>query len=205
MKETTNPKSDEIWKLDKVQYKDEYCYLAEDKPWKTDIWGFDPKGMGDLQTINFRMIILSGKRGFWEKSVFLRMMRLLEKGLRWPNEMNNEHIAKNKIQFWWSKIMYKLGYHKTRLYRSQKSMTRDPWIYFYCCAIYLDWNKIKIKDLPYPPWWLYDPKVWQWIRALKGKPNCYEFLQRIGRKPKKDFVKILDQYMYNFYIKMKHT
>lgn len=192
-----NPKSDDIWKLDKVWCPAELCYRTKNKPWKVNVWGFDPQGIGDLQTITFRMIIISKRQSLRDMLSFFFMKELLVQGLRWPNVYNNQYIAKNKLQFWYSKIMYNWGYRKTRLYRPQKSMTRDPWIYCYCCAIHLG---MDLSSIPYPPWWLYDPKVWQWIRALKGKRNCYRFLQRISRKPKKDFVQILDQYMYKYYI-----
>lgn len=189
-----NPKADHIWQQSKVKDEENYCWRGKPQSWKKEIWGFDPRGLGDVWYITLRMIILTNDKSIWAERALLNMLSHMMGGKRWPDEYNNEHMARNWFEFKWTGWLYKLGLRNTRKYRSQKSMTRDPWIMLYSCAIHLG---IDPKTIRFPQWWLYRPKVWQWIRALKGKPNIYRFLDRFTPKKRQDFVYILDQYMRN--------
>jgi hypothetical protein len=132
-----NPHSDKNF-LARPYEKVDYVYLGAPQPWKKEVWGFDPRGIGDLWYRLFRMIILTNDKSDWAYTAFMFALTEMVDGNRWPDEYNynNEHISRNWLEFKWTSLLYKLGLRKTRKYRSQKSMTRDPWIMMYCCVVH---------------------------------------------------------------------
>ena len=142
-----------------------------------DTYGFYARGMGDLIYNTLRKIIETNDKSEWAYKAFEACSELLIQGKRWPDYMNQQDVE---------------GKEK---FRSQMSMTRDPWIAFYACAIHLDRKQfIELK----PQWWLYSPKTWAWRRALLGKCNLYRFW-RFFSYTRKEFVKALSVLRWNAY------
>lgn len=180
-------------------HKEGAFYRGIPKEWEMELYGFYPRGLGDLIYNTLRKILEDNDLSAWALDSYEVCEKLLEHGLRWPTNLTYElsdRIARNRIDWEWSKLLYKLGVQKTVKYRHQRSMTRDPWILYYCCTIHF--NK-PIQLCRFPQWWLYRPKIWEWIKALQGKNNCYSFFLRILPYPKKDFVIVLEDYMRKYY------
>ena len=164
------------WDINKF-YKFGYFYRSKSPEWEINLYGFAVNGRGDLIYNTLRKIIETNDKSDWAYSAFQECADLLAYGKRWPDALNPPIIPGKQS------------------YRSQFSMTRDPWIAFYACAIHLNRKQfIKAK----PPHKLYSPEVWAWRRALLSKRNCYKFFRRItpGRR---NFVKALDDLMWNAY------
>ena len=194
-----NPFRDENWSKNKVKDEANYVWRGEYKQWQIDKWGFAPRGLGDMWTITCRMIIITDDKTMWAQVALYNIWMHLFFNIRWPDEYNNEHIAKNRIQFYWSKFLYWLKLRPTRLYRPQKSITRDPWIYFMCAAVHTkQYHYLQYR----PPWYLYRPIVWEWFKALEGRRNIYLFLTRFIPKRRPDYVHIMDEYMMDAYKKV---
>jgi len=154
------------WKIEEY-FKEGYFYRRKSEQWEFDDWGFYPNGIGDLIYNTLRVIIETEDKSRWAEWAFIECSMLLSRGKRWPDSMNDE---------------------PTEIYRSQFSMTRDPWILYYACAIHLGrtWPHLYEKI----PFHLYSPKTWAWRRALLGKWNLYWFWKWL-LPPKKQFVKDL--------------
>jgi len=194
-----NPFRDSNWSKNKVKDEPNHVWRGEYKPWQVEKWGFAPCGLGDMWTITCRMIIIEGDRSKWAQLAMFTTFEHLYFNKRWPDSYNNEHISSNRIQFYWSKFLYCLKLRPTRLYRPQKSITRDPWIYFMCAAVYIgEYDYLQYR----PPWYLYRPIVWEWFKALEGRRNIYIFLTRFIPKRRPDYVHIMDQYMMDAYKKV---
>lgn len=166
------------WDINKF-YKEGHFYRGPQKDWEYFLYGFNPRGLGDLIYNTLRKIIETNDKSHWAYSAFQECADLLVYGKRWPDELNPPNIPGKEP------------------YRSQFSVTRDPFIALWACAIHLNRKQfIKAK----PPRKLYSPEVWAWRRALLGKRNCYKFFRRItpGRR---NFVKALDDLMWNAYKK----
>ncbi len=179
------------WKDDK--HKEHLYYRDEIKPWQRDVWGFHVRGLGDLWYNTLRIIIEKIDKSDWAYRAFDHTLEHMIQGKRWPDKLQEgktDHIANNRLQRIWTRLLYNMNLRATKMYREQQSMTRDPWIMLYACAIHLGRDP---RTLPYPQWWLYRPRVWAWIRALKGKRNCYLLMDKV--KHKKTFVQILDYFM----------
>ena len=157
------------WNVEEF-YKEGNFYRGPEKQWELEKYGFYPRGLGDLIYNTLRVIIETDDKSEWVNDSFTQCVQLLRARKRWPDYMNKE---------WRS------------TYRSQFSMTRDPWILLYACAIHLGYNNfIKMK----PPLRLYTPHIWAWRRALLDKPNLYCLYRRLLRKPKREFVRVLRYY-----------
>ena len=81
-------------------------------------------------------------------------------------------------------------------FRSQNSITRDPWTLFYAACIHLDRREYIVMK---PQWFIYRPSLWSLRRALLGKPNLYkmwvkldDFIHRFVSKKK--FASSLDKW-----------
>ena len=153
------------WKIEEY-FKEGYFYRRKSEQWEYDDWGFYPNGIGDLIYNTLRVIIETDDKSMWAINSFSLCASLLRDGKRWPDSMNDE---------------------PTDIYRSQFSMTRDPWILMYACAIHLGFDSF-IKDKI--PLRLYSPKTWAWRRDLLGKWNLYKLWKWL-LPPKKQFVKDL--------------
>ena len=164
------------WDINKF-YKEGYFYRSKSPEWKINLYGFAVDGLGDLLYNTLRKIKETNDKSEWAYSALLECADLLFYGKRWPDRLNPPTVPGKEP------------------YRSQFSITRDPFIALYACAIHLNRKQfIQVK----PPWWLYSPEFNSWRRALLGKRNCYKLLRRItpGRR---DFVKALDDLMWNAY------
>lgn len=130
-------------------------------------------GNGDLIYNTFRCIIESGDKSDEAYESMLNCFDCLNRGLRWPNFMND---------------VIKLGEER------QSDMTQDAWILGYCCAMFLDASIEVELNTPSGFFWLPDKKSWR--KALTGKRNCYRFWMIITKLwPKQHFVKVLHDYM----------
>ena len=116
-----NPKSDEhFMSIERV--KEGYFYRSNHKTWQKKIYGFLARGLGDLWYNLFRMIILTDDKSEWAQHAVLYAIVWMNSGLRWPNKFNNKHIAKNRIDWMWSKLLWKLKLRPTKKFRcSEKS------------------------------------------------------------------------------------
>jgi hypothetical protein len=185
-------KSDEhFMSIERV--KEGFVYRSNHKTWQKQVYGFEARGMGDLWYNLFRMIILTDDKSEWAVLAFYHAAQWMKLGKRWPDWFNNEHIAKNRLDWTWCNILWKLGLRPTKKHRWQTRITRDPWIMMYCCAIHL--GKLEYLKLR-PQWWLYNVTLWEWRKELLGKRNIYRLLDRI--KPRKDFVITLHDYMRRY-------
>ena len=133
--------------------------LSPSKDWEYGNYGFDVQGIGDCisRTMNHA-------RENSDIKLIGNCTALLKHHKRWPDEFNNDRIAKNKPREWWSKLLQKLYIQKYCLYRPQGNMSRDPYNHYYaaCYSMNLMWLIKYIK----PPWWLYRPSLWSWRRYL---------------------------------------
>ncbi len=164
------------WSIDKFHKEGDF-YRSVGKWWEFHIYGFFPAGLGDLIYNTLRMIIETNDKSPWAYKSFAICSELLSHGKRWPDELSPPNII-DPVP-----------------YRSQFDMTRDPWIALYACAIHLD-RKQFIEQKP--PKDLYNPKVWQWRRALLGKRNIYRLLHKLS-PGRRDYVKALNKLMWNAY------
>lgn len=160
------------WDIEEF-YKEGYFYRGPEKEWEFDEYGFYPRGLGDLIYNTLRKIIETNDKNKWAHWALVASGDLLIQGKRWPDDLDPIGAT----------------------YRSQFSMTRDPWVAYYACAMHLDRKQFIFRK---PPWRLYSPEVWAWRRALLGKRNCYRLFRWLS-PPRRDFVKALDNLMWNAY------
>lgn len=155
--------------------KENGWYRGPEKDWEYDLYGFYPKGLGDLIYNTLRKIIEDGDTSEWAQEAFDRCAVLLIQGKRWPDRLDPLRVKGKKR------------------YRSQNRMTRDPWVLFYAACIHLDRREyIYLK----PQWWLWRPNLWALRRALLGWKNNYKFWRGVAHifPIKHEYVEILDQY-----------
>lgn len=175
-----------------------YLYFGEPKEYEKEQYGFYPLGMGDIIYNTLRKIIEDNDTGTWANLAYEKCKRLLRKNKRWPDYMSvaivyqGHSFACCRLHQWITKQLKKLGLVKYEKYRSQTSMTRDPWVMFYCCAIHLH-NRCDISFKP--PWWLYRPELWSWRRKMLGKWNMYKLWYKLT-PARKDYVQVLDAYLH---------
>ena len=159
-------------------YKEGSYYRGPEKQLELAVYGFYPRGLGDLIYNTLRKIIETNDKSPWAYTAFSNCSELLYQGKRWPDCVNPLVIEGKEP------------------YRSQYSMTRDPWVTLYACAVHL--NRKQYIQYAKPPLKLYSPEVWAWRRALLGKRNLYR-LWRWMSPARKDYVKVLDNLMWNAY------
>ncbi len=178
-----------------MSYYEKYGVLLEpSKFWELMNYGFKPEGMGDCISRT-----MDEARKNKDDRYLVNCYYLLCERKRWPNELNNDRIAKNWLQWKWSKLWWKdfdsknisrkrwskltrfFGLKReTLLYRPQNNMTRDPYFYFYAACVVLGLPDY-IKSIK-PPWRLFSPPLWTWRRYIitgKGK-WLYELVERIN-------------------------
>jgi len=171
-------------------------YISEERQWEYDMYGFYPRGLGDIIYNTLRKIIETNDTSKWAYTVFDKCTVLLIQGKRWPDEMHPEQSTPISLIRWATKNMHKWGWIEKAKYRSQTSMTRDPWILYYAACIHL--NKRAFINL-YPPVRRYRPVLWELRKALLHKKNSYTFWNKVGDLlakvfPRKDYVEILNYY-----------
>lgn len=162
-------------------YKKNGLYIHNAHQWQVDKYDQDVMSKGDCIYNTCRKIIDEQDRSEWAYNALEICADLLKQNKRWPDWMNHERDTKNRIEWWWSKLLWNLDLIKTQKYRPQSSLTRDPFIYFYTACVVLD-RKEWIEDVEIP-WWLYRPNTWRWRKYLIT-----------GKGYKKDYVILLDYY-----------
>ena len=180
-------------------YKDGYFWRSKSYQWEIDQYQFANDGMGDLTINTCNLIIKQNDKSEWAFKSFVACADLIVVHKRWPDYMNNNYIAKNRLQHIWSKFMFKLGINNHVLYRHQHSITRDSYVYLYACAVHLDRKQFILNK---PPWWLYNPKMWAWRRALLDKPNLYRVWHFLTPS-RKDYVIALNKLRWDAYQAIK--
>jgi hypothetical protein len=143
-------------------YEEHGFILAVSPGWEFEVYGFYPNGIGDTIFRTLHFAISEGKY-----SLFMNGAELLTQRKRWSDELgigNEKKFAKNWLQWRWSKWLHKHGERQHRLYRSQKGMTRDPYIMFYCAAYIL--NRTQFISAIKPPWYIWRPGFNNWRRYL---------------------------------------
>ena len=151
-------------------FKEGYFYVREYESWMKP-----GEQYGDVIYDTLRKIIETKDKSDWAKISFSICRNLLWEGKRWPLYMEEEIGERKEIP-----ILKRFIVNNKRQVRSQLSITRDPFIALYACAVHLE---IRLEIMPKIPFWLYSPTTWSWIRALKGKRSLY--------KPPKKFVRDL--------------
>jgi len=160
------------WNINEF-YKEGNYYRGPKKQWEYDLYGFYPSGLSDLIYNTLRVILETNDTSEWADNSFIECFKLLSQNKRWPDRMNQPAVEGKKP------------------YRSQYSMTRDPFVLFYACAVHLN-RKTFIKTKP--PWWLYRPELWALRRALLGKRNLFRLWHWLT-PASQDYVKELDRIM----------
>lgn len=139
--------------------------------WESRKYKQSPNGKGDLVWWMSIYALIT-----CDADVIKACIKLLNERKRWPDSMNHDTDAKNTVQYLFSKLLYKLGITNSHLYRSQKSITRDPYTML-LIAIY--WHQYEmIRDLKIP-WRIQTPSFYHWVKYLKTNKqrhkNRYEF------------------------------
>jgi hypothetical protein len=137
---------------------------------------------GDFSINSCWYIMETEDRSPWAYRVFELIADALSYGKRWP-DMASQHITDT---------------------RSQYSVTRDSYIYFYSCSVHL--NRMIFVEIIKPPLRLYTPEVWAWRRALLHKPNLFKFWRWITpvRKKQADYVHEMQRLMDQAYEKVNY-
>jgi len=180
--------------------KEGLFYRGEKKGWEMDLYGFYPRGLGDLIFNTMDKIVRDKDTSEWAHKSFKACKVLLIQRKRWPYSMNNDRIAKNVLGQRGSELLHRVLPKRYPLikYRSQRSMTRDPWIAMYAAGLMLGYKSHLKAKIPFD---LYRPKVWAWRRIMLGKCSLYNIWCKIpSKKEKLDYVKRLDElieYSYN--------
>ena len=141
-------------------------------PWlrhRSSLWitwkhSASPDGKGDLIWWMALYALITG-----DARTIRECIRLLNEEKRWPDSMNQEIDAKNRVQYFFSKLSHKIGLIDSHLFRSQNSVTRDPYIML-ICAIY--WHQYEmIQDLKVP--WLINRAPLYWWKKYLENPTRF--------------------------------
>jgi len=161
-------------------YKDGYFWRKKSEPWELEYWGFQVDSLGDIIYVTLRKIIEDGDKSEWARISFINCKMRLQYGKRWPTRMERKVPRTQKWRSWPIIRLIYFG-HRPGDYRTQTSMTRDPWTLLYACAVHLG---IDLTTLPMPQWWLYRPGVWKWHRRLINdkSPDYVQYLHYIRAK-----------------------
>lgn len=169
---------------------EKYGVLLKPSPeWAVDLYGFEEDHAGDC--ISHMMWMACTDKTYIK---FIPICaKLLKEGKRWPDgyqEDNKDRIAKTKLRYGWSKVLYKLKLIPHRLYRTQHGMTRDPYTHFFAaCKINDMWD--QAKDV-HPPRSIYSPTFWVWQKYLHTGEDKWrrKYLRREYRgTPARQYVK----------------
>ena len=157
-------------------YKDDFLWMHKSQDWEFVEYGFYPNGIGDCVFNTMLRVFEQKDISDWAHHALIECACLLWEGKRWPDKYNNEFMAKNRIDEYWSKLLHKLNIRKFHKYRPQKSITRDPFYPFYLCCIMFDRMNL-IEDVKIP-WYLYSPEIWRWRKRLI-KDNSKDYVKRL--------------------------
>ena len=136
-------------------------YVAHAPQWSQDKYGQDSLEKGDMIYATCRKIIDDNDTSPWAYNALEIMADLLFKRKRWPDSLNHELDAKNFIH---AKL--------TGRYRSQKNMTRDPYILFYALCVHL--NRPQFIETVTIPIHLYSRRTWVWRKTLIALIALYD-------------------------------
>ncbi len=137
--------------------------LSPGKKWQEELYGFNPRGKGDVL---FRTSLAAIAFKYQGVEMLSEVKKNLREGRRWPSWLDSERDARSR----WDKYIAdrrhekKPGKYPRTKYRWVKGMTRDPYIMFWiaCKLLGLDaW----IKDTPLPKY-LYRPQIVAFRRYL---------------------------------------
>lgn len=165
----------------KDPYKDGNFWMDRSPGWAVREYGGHPDGKGDLIFNTCYKIIQDVDVSPWALTALTSCMMLLKARKRWPDRMNQDIDAKNRIDCMVSKWLWRLKIRLTHKYRWQDGMTRDPYIAWITACI-LTRNEYLIQSVSIP-WYLsnpfYAPTTMRWRRRLlRDKRDVY--VQRLG-------------------------
>jgi len=163
-------------------------YFPVERQWSKDnfvkhgYFYIDPNsGNGDLIYNTCRMIVETRDNSPWALDALDVCRWCLTYRIRWPNKI--------------SRLI-------TSTTHTQEDITRDPYIAYHTALfVFHDLNPVfgepEDYDFIMPPWYLWRPNVWGWIRYLKKGGRWHYFWYRTGTwiKPRKQYVKDLDRLM----------
>lgn len=145
-------------------------YVADAPQWSQRQYGQNSLEKGDMIYCTMRKIIDEDDKSEWAYNALTICADLLLMEKRWPDSLNHELDAKNFIE---AKI--------TGRYRSQRNMTRDPYILFYACCVHL--NRLQFIEEVRIPWHLYSRRTWVWRKALiNDREEAWRKYHRLERK-----------------------
>lgn len=181
--------------LDMVMHHS-YMYVGITPRWAEEEFGQDEKKKGDMISFGCRKLSEDNDDSKMAKSMVHRYHHLLKNGKRWPSSMRHKNDARCNLTYWLSHIRYKLGWASWRLYRTQRGMTRDPFVMVIHAAAKLgEWGIVYDISIP---WYLLlnSPTTRAWHHYLKTGEGLamYERLEARGSGNEDDFVKLLKHY-----------
>jgi hypothetical protein len=158
-------------------YKVGFFWADKSPGWEIRDYGLAVEGKGDLIFNTCDKIIRDADNSDWAYAALDNCAYLLNTRKRWPERMNQSIDAKNRIDCIWSKLMRKLGVNPTHKYRWVTGMTRDPYIAFYACCVFLgNYEYIEGVTMPY---YNYRRTTWRW-RKLLIKDNRLDYVKRLS-------------------------
>jgi len=134
--------------------------------WEYKKYGFSPDGLGDLI---YRMGYYALVTG--DVDVIKACIKLLNERARWPYGLHPDNSAKNRIVWWWSRLLYNLKIKDTVKYRPRKDITRDPYITVICAIFWHQYEMIRDINIPYR---ISRPSMRNWKKYLETRDSKYK-------------------------------
>ena len=148
-------------------YKSHGVILEKSKDWEEPKYGFRPEGIGDCIGRSVKVGLAHN-----DYTMVRLCLDLIQERKRWPDELEPVNGAENRIDYWISKIKYKLKIPSswyefsaygdampvkkvTQKYRPQKSITRDPYIGVICAIELMPYFPLDTIKRIKIPWYLY--------------------------------------------------
>jgi len=192
-------------------------YYHEPHYWQKQKYGDAAGPKWDIISITCHKIIDDKDTSPWAKKALIQCKNLLRDGYRWPEGFNHTNDSKNRIQWWWSRLLWNLSYKFWDPYANEyiprkivfteyekrgprTGVTRDPYIYWVaaCELTGMEW----LIDMVKVPWWLsiHAPITKIWKRYLEtGKGEAlYLFLER-KKHHDDEYVNLLSKYRRKAY------
>ena len=140
------------------------------------VYGQMVDSKGDLLFNTLDKIEEDNDTSEWAKISLIMCAGLLKDRKRWPDTMNRANDAKTRIGWRWSQLCRRLNIRKTEKYRSQNSLTKDPFYpFYYLCIKFGRRDLIEQVKIPLR---LYRPEIWRWRRRLI-KDNSKDYVKRL--------------------------
>lgn len=142
--------------------------------WRRDdgdgIYGERDDGTGDFIFNHCSKCVMDGDTSEWAVSSYFKISEYLIDRKRWPDRLNVERQAPNRIAWYLCKY-FDIGSYA---YRSQSDMTRDPYIAFGALYGMLlgsndgrhDYSLEECYGAVTIPYYLYRSTTWKWRRRL---------------------------------------